>query len=68
MPDTSAAFWPAFEKAGLVEKTESPNDARQTLLGLTRKGRKAFEPLNARSNRPDRHDAREAGSCQASRA
>src|ERR1700731_1039778 len=40
----------SFQKAGLIEKTESPNDARQTLLGLTRKGRKAFEPLNARSN------------------
>ena len=39
-----------FQKAGLIEKTESPNDARQTLLSLTKKGRKAFEPLNARSN------------------
>jgi DNA-binding MarR family transcriptional regulator/GNAT superfamily N-acetyltransferase len=40
----------AFEKAGLIEKRNSPNDARQTLLCLTKKGRKAFEPLNARSN------------------
>ena len=40
----------AFQKCGLIEKEESPNDARQTLLSLTRKGRKAFEPLNARSN------------------
>jgi DNA-binding MarR family transcriptional regulator/GNAT superfamily N-acetyltransferase len=40
----------AFEKAGLIEKRNSPTDARQTLLRLTRKGRKAFEPLNARSN------------------
>jgi DNA-binding MarR family transcriptional regulator/GNAT superfamily N-acetyltransferase len=39
-----------FQKGGLIEKTESPNDARQTLLSLTKKGRKAFEPLNARSN------------------
>ncbi|MGA8343043.1 MAG: helix-turn-helix domain-containing GNAT family N-acetyltransferase [Candidatus Sulfotelmatobacter sp.] len=39
-----------FQKAGLIEKTESPTDARQTLLSLTKKGRKAFEPLNARSN------------------
>src|SRR5579864_5962568 len=39
-----------FQKAGLIEKTESPNDALQTLLSLTKKGRKAFEPLNARSN------------------
>jgi DNA-binding MarR family transcriptional regulator/GNAT superfamily N-acetyltransferase len=40
----------AFEKAGLIEKRNSPHDARQTLLFLTKKGRKAFEPLNARSN------------------
>jgi DNA-binding MarR family transcriptional regulator/GNAT superfamily N-acetyltransferase len=39
-----------FEKAGLIEKQESPKDARQSLLRLTKKGRKAFEPLNARSN------------------
>ncbi len=39
-----------FEKGGLIEKTASPHDARQTLLALTRKGRKAFIPLNARSN------------------
>ena len=40
----------AFEKSGLLEKRNSPTDARQTLLRLTKKGRKAFEPLNARSN------------------
>lgn len=39
-----------FQKAGLIEKTESPDDARQTLLSLTKKGRKTFEPLNARSH------------------
>ena len=39
-----------FQKGGLIEKTESPNDARQTLLSLTKKGREAFEPLNACSN------------------
>ncbi len=39
-----------FEKAGLIEKRDSPKDARQSLLHLTKKGRKAFEPLNARSN------------------
>jgi DNA-binding MarR family transcriptional regulator/GNAT superfamily N-acetyltransferase len=39
-----------FKKAGLLRKTESPNDARQTLLSLTKKGRTAFEPLNTRSN------------------
>jgi DNA-binding MarR family transcriptional regulator/GNAT superfamily N-acetyltransferase len=40
----------SFQKADLIEKEESARDARQTLLRLTRKGRKAFEPLNARSN------------------
>jgi DNA-binding MarR family transcriptional regulator/ribosomal protein S18 acetylase RimI-like enzyme len=40
----------SFQKAGLIEKKESPNDTRQTLLSLTKKGRKAFEPLHARSN------------------
>ena len=39
-----------FQKAGLIEKTASSNDARQTLLSLTKKGRRAFEPLDARSN------------------
>ena len=39
-----------FQKAGLIEKTGSPDDARQTLLSLTTKGRKAFAPLNARSD------------------
>src|SRR5579862_3867042 len=40
----------AFEKAGLIEKRSSPTDARQTLLRLTKRGRKAFGPLDARSN------------------
>ncbi len=40
----------SFQKAGLIEKRNSPVDARQTLLRLTRKGRKAFDPLNARSD------------------
>ncbi len=40
----------SFQKAGLIEKEESVRDARRTLLRLTKKGRKAFEPLNARSN------------------
>jgi len=39
-----------FEKNRLVEKKESPRDARQTLLALTKKGRQVFEPLNARSD------------------
>jgi DNA-binding MarR family transcriptional regulator/GNAT superfamily N-acetyltransferase len=39
-----------FEKNRLLEKKESPKDARQTLLALTEKGRQVFGPLNARSD------------------
>jgi DNA-binding MarR family transcriptional regulator/GNAT superfamily N-acetyltransferase len=39
-----------FQKAGLIAKEESPKDARQSLLRLTNKGRKAFGPLHERSN------------------
>jgi len=39
-----------FKKNRLVKKKESPKDARQALLALTKKGRQVFEPLNARSN------------------
>ena len=39
-----------FEKSGLIEKRGAPQDARQSLLSLTRKGLKAFEPLDARSS------------------
>jgi DNA-binding MarR family transcriptional regulator/GNAT superfamily N-acetyltransferase len=39
-----------FEKNRLLEKKESPKDARQTLLALTKKGRQVFGPLNARSD------------------
>jgi len=38
-----------FEKQQLIEKKGS-QDARQSLLSLTRKGRKAFDPLEARSD------------------
>jgi DNA-binding MarR family transcriptional regulator/GNAT superfamily N-acetyltransferase len=38
-----------FEKQQLIEKKGS-QDARQSLLSLTRKGRKAFDPLDARSD------------------
>ena len=38
-----------FEKQQLIEKKGS-QDARQSLLSLTRKGRKAFAPLEARSD------------------
>jgi DNA-binding MarR family transcriptional regulator/GNAT superfamily N-acetyltransferase len=40
----------SFEKNHLIEKKESPKDARQTLLALTKKGRRVFEPLNAQSD------------------
>jgi|SRR5580698_4631032 len=40
----------SFEKQKLIGKTSSHRDARQILLSLTSNGRKAFEPLNARSN------------------
>jgi DNA-binding MarR family transcriptional regulator/GNAT superfamily N-acetyltransferase len=39
-----------FEKQGLIAKQSSVADARQSLLNLTAKGRKAFEPLDDRSN------------------
>ena len=34
-----------FHKDGLVRKQVSPDDARQTLLSMTARGRKAFAPL-----------------------
>ena len=40
-----------FEKQGLIEKKNSASDARQSLLSLTRKGRKVFEPLESRSDK-----------------
>ena len=36
----------AFGERGLVVKTASPNDRRQSLLSLTAKGRMAFAPLD----------------------
>ena len=39
-----------FEKRGLIQKTPSSGDRRQTLLVLTAQGRKVFAPLEARSN------------------
>jgi len=38
-----------FERRGLVLKTRSPADGRQSHLSLTAQGRKVFAPLNARS-------------------
>jgi DNA-binding MarR family transcriptional regulator/GNAT superfamily N-acetyltransferase len=38
-----------FEKQRWIEKKASPQDARQSLLSLTKRGRRVFSPLNARS-------------------
>jgi DNA-binding MarR family transcriptional regulator/N-acetylglutamate synthase-like GNAT family acetyltransferase len=38
-----------FEKRGLIHRTPSEADGRQTLLSLTEKGRRAFAPLHTRS-------------------
>jgi DNA-binding MarR family transcriptional regulator/N-acetylglutamate synthase-like GNAT family acetyltransferase len=38
-----------FEKHGLIEKTASKEDGRQSLLALTAKGRRQFDPLEART-------------------
>jgi DNA-binding MarR family transcriptional regulator/GNAT superfamily N-acetyltransferase len=38
-----------FDKRGLVVKTASPNDRRQSLLSLSAKGRMAFAPLEQHS-------------------
>jgi DNA-binding MarR family transcriptional regulator/GNAT superfamily N-acetyltransferase len=40
----------AFEKHGLIDKANSRVDGRERLLTLTKKGRREFDMLNARSN------------------
>jgi len=40
-----------FEKRGLIRRTASPNDARQSHLTLSPRGRKDFAPLDRRSQR-----------------
>jgi DNA-binding MarR family transcriptional regulator/N-acetylglutamate synthase-like GNAT family acetyltransferase len=40
-----------FEKRGLLDRTASPADARQSLLRLTRKGRSAFAELDRRQDK-----------------
>jgi DNA-binding MarR family transcriptional regulator/RimJ/RimL family protein N-acetyltransferase len=40
-----------FQKRGLIEKTTSPNDGRQSHLRLSAGGKKSFAPLEARSQR-----------------
>ena len=41
----------SFEKRGLIARTRSIADGRQSHLRLTSKGRKVFDPLEQRSNR-----------------
>ena len=39
-----------FQKNGLISRKTSSHDARQSLLGLTSKGKKVFAPLDERSS------------------
>ncbi len=39
-----------FQRRGLIEKTPSQADGRETLLSLTKKGQRTFAPLDARSS------------------
>jgi DNA-binding MarR family transcriptional regulator/N-acetylglutamate synthase-like GNAT family acetyltransferase len=40
-----------FERSGLIRRTTSPHDARQSHLALSERGRKAYAPLEQRSQR-----------------
>jgi DNA-binding MarR family transcriptional regulator/N-acetylglutamate synthase-like GNAT family acetyltransferase len=40
-----------FHKNGLIRKDISPRDGRQSLLSMTARGRKAFDPLERRTER-----------------
>jgi DNA-binding MarR family transcriptional regulator/N-acetylglutamate synthase-like GNAT family acetyltransferase len=40
-----------FHKSGLIGKDVSPDDARQSLLSITARGRRAFAPLELRTER-----------------
>jgi DNA-binding MarR family transcriptional regulator/GNAT superfamily N-acetyltransferase len=40
-----------FHKSGLIRKDVSPDDGRQSFLSITATGRKAFAPLEARTER-----------------
>ena len=40
-----------FERRGLIERKAAPNDARQSHLSLSARGRKAYAPLEQRSQR-----------------
>ena len=41
----------AFQERGLIKKAPSKEDARRSLLSLSDRGKKAFAPLNAKSQR-----------------
>jgi DNA-binding MarR family transcriptional regulator/GNAT superfamily N-acetyltransferase len=45
----------SFEKSGLVERTASARDARRSYLALSMRGKRAFAPLEARSQRDVSH-------------
>ena len=38
-----------FHKSGLIRKQTSPEDGRQSFLSITARGRKAFDPLEQRT-------------------
>ena len=40
-----------FHKSGLIRKDVSPDDGRQSFLSITARGRKAFDPLETRTER-----------------
>jgi DNA-binding MarR family transcriptional regulator/GNAT superfamily N-acetyltransferase len=40
-----------FEKSGLIERTAAAHDARRSYLALSMRGKRAFAPLEARSQR-----------------
>jgi len=40
----------SFEKRGLIEKTPSEDDGRQSILALTEEGRQQFAPIDAQTN------------------
>jgi DNA-binding MarR family transcriptional regulator/N-acetylglutamate synthase-like GNAT family acetyltransferase len=40
-----------FHKGGLIRKDVSPADGRQSFLSMTARGRKAFDPIEARTER-----------------
>jgi DNA-binding MarR family transcriptional regulator/GNAT superfamily N-acetyltransferase len=40
----------SFEKRGLIERTPSADDGRQSILALTEEGRQQFAPIDAQTN------------------